>query len=92
MHLSAAIPGGMTPGNPRAFAQQRLQIPLPKGKIFEQNATNVPPLGGKEVCSAKLKGAYDLKDKKIIFAIIIPIRVNKIQPKKTITREMRNGR
>ena len=43
MHLSAAIPGGVTPGNPRAFAPRHLQIPLTQGQYSSTKSYHCPP-------------------------------------------------
>ena len=39
--LISGHPGGVTPGNPRAFAQRCLQIPPPRNNIVQQKATIV---------------------------------------------------
>ena len=46
MHLSAAIPWGLTPGNPRAFAPRHFQIPPTQGHYSStKKATTIPPPG-----------------------------------------------
>ena len=59
MHLSAAISGGVTPGNPRAFAQRRLQIPPTQKEDFLTKSYKRPSPGGKEVCFAKSNSAFE---------------------------------
>ena len=49
MHLSAAIPGGLpgglTPGNPRAFAPRYLQIPPTQGQYSSTKSYHCPSSG-----------------------------------------------
>ena len=80
MHLSAAIPGGgVTLGNPRAFAQRRLQIPPTQKEDFLTKSYKRPSPGGKEVCFAKSNSAFEnISICHKLLSIIIPIRVNKI--------------
>ena len=45
-HLNALIsghPGGVTPGNPRAFAPRHLQIPLTQGQYSSTKSYHCPP-------------------------------------------------
>ena len=56
--LTSGHPEGMTPENPRSYAQQSLQIPptYPKPRLFNKKLPTPLP-GGKDVCSTKSKGA-----------------------------------
>ena len=44
MHLSAAILGGLTLGNPRAFAPRHLQIPLTQDQYSSTKSYHCPSL------------------------------------------------
>ena len=78
MHLSAAI-RGVTPGNPRSFAQRRLQIPpYPKTRSFNKK---LPGLGEGEKCALPSQKVQYFKRVPFViinflFVIIIHIRVN----------------
>ena len=59
--LISGHPGGgeVTPGNPRAFAQRRLQIPPTQKEDFLTKSYKRPSLGGKEVCFAKSNSTFE---------------------------------
>ena len=43
--LISGHPGGVTPGNPRAFAPRHLQIPLTQGQYSSTKSYHCPPPG-----------------------------------------------
>ena len=44
--LMSGHPGGVTPGNPRAFAPRHLQIPLTQGQYSSTKSYHCPPPWG----------------------------------------------
>ena len=76
--LISGHPGVRNPGNPMSFAQRPLQISPTQNQDCLTKSFQRPSPGGKEVCSAKSKGATGIE--KIVVFFQLKLR-NRIQVK-----------